>query len=115
MGPTITAKYPGRCAACGCPHIIAGETLITRMDGRWAAVECIKEAKQHEADRQLVAKLYEGMRQWGFGLSDTIHKDLLVCVNRRAFLLIARLYRVITREEFDHLAEKWAGILDRRA
>lgn len=39
--PFVTAKYDGRCSACGEFHILAGDTQIRADgDGGWEAEEC---------------------------------------------------------------------------
>ena len=37
---TITAKYPGQCAACGRHHIKAGDTIKSLDQGGWAPTKC---------------------------------------------------------------------------
>lgn len=53
MTRTVTAKYPGRCAKCGCYHIAPGDTIISRPDGTWYKQFCnrpdIRSKKKHDA------------------------------------------------------------------
>ena len=40
MAKTITAKYPGQCAACGRSHISKGDLIIQHPAGGWALKSC---------------------------------------------------------------------------
>lgn len=52
---TITAKYPGLCAACGRFHIKTGDTIRSLDQGGWAPVTC-PALKQSEVMQRYLVK-----------------------------------------------------------